>query len=65
MFRKGYDGFQFDSGLASVALGYVSSSEFCSQVREIIPETYVVGDARNPRRLMEALTDAMDTAAKV
>jgi pyruvate/2-oxoglutarate dehydrogenase complex dihydrolipoamide dehydrogenase (E3) component len=53
----------FDSVV--VALGYVSSSEFCSQVREIVPETYAVGDARNPRRLMEALSDAMDTAAKI
>ena len=54
---------QMLSGFDSIvlALGYTPVSGLYEQVKEMVPETYLLGDARNPGNVMEVLSEAIDT----
>jgi pyruvate/2-oxoglutarate dehydrogenase complex dihydrolipoamide dehydrogenase (E3) component len=48
-----------------LALGYAPVSALYEQVRRRVTETYLVGDARTPRKVMESMTDAFETALRI
>jgi 2,4-dienoyl-CoA reductase-like NADH-dependent reductase (Old Yellow Enzyme family)/thioredoxin reductase len=48
-----------------LAMGYVSNAELYEAVKKVVSETYVLGDARSPQKVMEALTEAADMGAKI
>jgi len=51
--------------LAVLAVGYEADPAFFAAVRQIVPETYVVGDAFRPRRILEAMRESFDIAQEI
>ena len=48
-----------------IALGYVPVIELHDQVKESVPEIYLVGDAHRPMKVMEALSEAVDIGYRI
>ena len=48
-----------------IALGYTSSSELYSQLKSVVSEVHLVGDAKRPQKIMEALTEAVEVGTQI
>jgi NADPH-dependent 2,4-dienoyl-CoA reductase/sulfur reductase-like enzyme len=48
-----------------MAVGSISNSELYEGIKEIVAEVYLVGDAAKPKKIMEALADAMELAQRI
>jgi len=48
-----------------LAMGTVSDSGLYERLKGVIPEVHLVGDARKPAKILEALTDAMELAQQI
>ncbi|MBT3367957.1 MAG: FAD-dependent oxidoreductase [Nitrospina sp.] len=48
-----------------LALGYASVNDLYDQIKELVAETYLVGDARTPGNVMVTLRDAVDIASQL
>jgi len=48
-----------------LAMGTVSDSGLYKRLKGVIPEVHLVGDARKPAKILEALTDAMELAQQI
>lgn len=45
-----------------IAMGSKSENELYDRIKAVVPEAYLIGDARQPRKIMEALGDALEVA---
>lgn len=52
----------YDADLAVLAVGYVSENKLFEEIRSLVRDTYVVGDALQPRRILEAMRESFDIA---
>ena len=48
-----------------LACGVKSVDDLSERIRDKVPEVYVVGDAKEPRRALEAISEGMEVALKI
>lgn len=52
----------YEGDLAVLAVGYQADTGLFEEIRALVRETYVVGDALQPRRILEAMRESFDIA---
>jgi hypothetical protein len=52
----------YDADLAVIAVGYQADIKLFEEIRSLVRDTYVVGDALQPRRILEAMRESFDIA---
>jgi len=57
----GQKGF-YEADLAVLAIGYQADNDLFEKVRKQVRETYIVGDALHPRKILEAMRESFDIA---
>jgi len=52
----------YEMDLAVLAVGYEADRKLFDEVRSLVRETFIVGDALSPRRILEAMRESFDIA---
>ncbi|MBU2053996.1 MAG: FAD-dependent oxidoreductase [Proteobacteria bacterium] len=52
----------YDADLAVLAVGYQADIKLFEEIRALVRDTYIVGDALQPRRILEAMRESFDIA---
>lgn len=60
-FRRSY----IDAGIIVLATGLECDQKLFGLLRDKVPHTYLIGDAKEPRNIMHAIWDAFHTARKI
>jgi 2,4-dienoyl-CoA reductase-like NADH-dependent reductase (Old Yellow Enzyme family)/thioredoxin reductase len=56
------ENYTYDADLAVLAVGYQADIKLFEEIRALVQDTYVVGDALQPRRILEAMRESFDIA---
>ncbi|MBW2308329.1 MAG: FAD-dependent oxidoreductase [Deltaproteobacteria bacterium] len=54
-----------DADIVALAAGYTSDLKLFNEIRELVPETYMIGDYRHPRKILEAMRESFDIAQDI
>jgi 2,4-dienoyl-CoA reductase-like NADH-dependent reductase (Old Yellow Enzyme family)/thioredoxin reductase len=52
----------YEMDLAVLAVGYEADRNLFNEIRSLVRETFIVGDALSPRRILEAMRESFDIA---
>ncbi len=55
----------FDADIIVLAAGYTTDLKLFNKIREHVPETYLIGDYRHPRKILEAMRESFDIAQEI
>jgi 2,4-dienoyl-CoA reductase-like NADH-dependent reductase (Old Yellow Enzyme family)/thioredoxin reductase len=55
----------YDADLTVLSVGYVADNKLFEEIRALVRDTYLVGDALQPRRILEAMRESFDIAQAI